>query len=130
MYWNSAMLMPALTSTYWGMALYLSNASTQSAWLIGGRAPMIGFHSVIDRPEPVSRVAPPTTTMANTRVAQKNSHSATARLRSSSPIRFIRRLPFAPICLPPLSRAAEPRDMPLPRGKIESVSTPKRRTTF
>jgi len=30
--------------------------------------------------------------------------------------------------LPPLSRAAEPRDMPLSRDKIESLSSPKRRT--
>jgi hypothetical protein len=27
---------------------------------------VIGFHSVIERPEPVSRVAPPTTTMTKT----------------------------------------------------------------
>lgn len=71
--------MPALTSRYWGMARYFSNASLQSAAFIGGRAPMIGFHSVIDSPEPVRRVMPPTTTMAKTRAAQTNSQMATAR---------------------------------------------------
>ena len=40
---------------------------------------MIGFHSVIDRPDPVRRVMPPTTTMMNTRAAQPKSHIATAR---------------------------------------------------
>lgn len=40
---------------------------------------MIGFHSVIDSPEPVRRVMPPTTTMAKTRAAQTNSQMATAR---------------------------------------------------
>ena len=72
--------MPALTWAYCGIALYFSKASFQSAADIGGRAPMIGFHSVIDRPDPVSRVTPPTTTMQNTRAAQANSQVATARL--------------------------------------------------
>ena len=70
--------MPALTWAYWGIALYFSKASFQSAAFIGGTAPMIGFHSVIDRPEPVSRVMPPMTTMANTMAAQTNSQTATA----------------------------------------------------
>jgi hypothetical protein len=50
---------------------------------------MIGFHSVIDRPEPVSRVAPPTTTMANTSTAMAKSQTATGAdlsLRSEKPM--------------------------------------------
>ena len=39
---------------------------------------MIGFHSVIDRPEPVSRVAPPTLTSRNTSAATASSHARTA----------------------------------------------------
>ena len=44
---------------------------------------MTGFHSVIERPEPVSRVAPPTTTMQNTISATQTSQSATGRERPS-----------------------------------------------
>ncbi|MNN08001.1 hypothetical protein D3C81_1208440 [compost metagenome] len=72
--------MPALTWAYCGIALYLSKASAHSAPFMGGMAPMMGFHSVIDRPEPVRRVTPPMTTMAKTMAALKNSHNATARL--------------------------------------------------
>ncbi len=43
---------------------------------------MIGFHWVIDRPESVRRVAPPTTTMPNTRTATTNSQMATGLERS------------------------------------------------
>ena len=45
---------------------------------------MTGFHSVIDRPESVSRVIPPTTTIRNINAQQPNSHAATARRRSSA----------------------------------------------
>ena len=37
----------------------------------------MGFHSTIERPESVSRVTPPTTTMANTKAQQINSQIAT-----------------------------------------------------
>ena len=39
----------------------------------------MGCHSVIDRPECVSRVTPPTTIIANTSAQQTRSHAATAR---------------------------------------------------
>ena len=39
----------------------------------GGITPEIGFHSVIERPDPVRRVAPPTMTMHSTRKAVANS---------------------------------------------------------
>ncbi len=42
---------------------------------------MTGFHSVIDRPERVSRVIPPTTTIAKISAQQANSHAATAPCR-------------------------------------------------
>ena len=39
--------------------------------------PMTGFHSVIERPERVSRVIPPTTTIKKIIKQQTNSHAAT-----------------------------------------------------
>ena len=42
---------------------------------------MTGCHSVIDRPERVSRVIPPTTTIAKISAQQANSHAATAPCR-------------------------------------------------
>ena len=46
--------------------MYLSNSVCQLAASIGGIAPVTGFHSVIDRPEPVNRVAPPNAIIAAT----------------------------------------------------------------
>ena len=40
--------------------------------------PMTGFHSVIDRPERVSRVIPPTTTIGKISAQHRKSHAATA----------------------------------------------------
>jgi hypothetical protein len=40
---------------------------------------MTGFHSVIDRPESVSRVTPPTTTIRKINPQQRKSHTATGR---------------------------------------------------
>ncbi len=45
---------------------------------------MTGFHSVIDRPERVSRVIPPTTTIAKISAQQASSHAATAPCRVPS----------------------------------------------
>ena len=41
--------------------------------------PVTGFHSTIDSPDSVSRVAPPTSTIANTSTATQASHTPTAR---------------------------------------------------
>ena len=41
-------------------------------------APLTGFHSVIDSPLSVSRVIPPTTTIAKTMKATRNSSRASA----------------------------------------------------
>jgi hypothetical protein len=56
----------------------LSNAAAQSAALSGGIAPVNGFHSVIDKPDSVSRVMPPITTIEKTRAATVKSQLATA----------------------------------------------------
>src|SRR4051812_27105450 len=74
--------MPAFSNRYCGMVLYLANSAAQSEAFSGGIAPVTGFHWVIDSPESVSRVAPPTTTMASTRTATAISQTATARERS------------------------------------------------
>src|SRR5829696_8979663 len=83
MNWNSARLMPWLRSAYCGLALYLANSESQAASFSGGMAPVTGRHSVIERPEPVKRVAPPTITIASTRMATMKSHVAVGRERSS-----------------------------------------------
>src|SRR5258708_8502737 len=73
--------MPALCSRYCGMVLYLPNSACHAAASSGGITPVTGFHSTIDRPDSVSRVAPPTTTVTNIRAATATSHSRTARPR-------------------------------------------------
>ncbi len=62
--WNSPIDMPAFCSLYSAVCWYLANRLAQASSLIGGRAPLIGSHSVIDRPLSVSRVAPPISIMA------------------------------------------------------------------
>ena len=42
----------------------------------GGTTPLTGFHSVIDSPDSVSRVIPPTTTIATISPATANSQRA------------------------------------------------------
>ena len=66
--------MPRLTRWYCGMVLYLSNSACHCACDSGGTTPVTGFHSTIERPDCVSRVAPPTTTMANTSAARQAIH--------------------------------------------------------
>ncbi len=41
-------------------------------------APVIGFHSVMERPEPVRRVAPPTVTITSTSAISTSSHARKA----------------------------------------------------
>mgnify|MGYP007051632478 CR=1 FL=1 len=60
-----------------GVSLYFANSSNQSSCESGGMTPVIGFHSVMLRPDSVRRVTPPTTTMAKTRVADAMSHPPT-----------------------------------------------------
>ena len=75
---NAASDIPLFTSRYSGVSLYLSNASCQSASDSGGSAPTIGCHSVIDSPECVSRVTPPTTIIARTSAQHSSSQAPTA----------------------------------------------------
>ena len=71
--------MPRLSSRYCGIAWYLLNSACQALSDSGGSAPVIGFHSVIDRPDSVSRVAPPTTSVRKIIAATAQSHSRIAR---------------------------------------------------
>jgi hypothetical protein len=45
----------------------------------GGRIPISGFHSTMDRPDSVSRVTAPITAMAKTMAQQASSQTAMAR---------------------------------------------------
>ena len=65
------------------MVLYLSNSVCQAGASSGGMTPVTGFHSTIERPDSVSRVAPPTVTVTKIRVATASSHSLMARRRVS-----------------------------------------------
>ena len=71
--------MPRLTCLNSGVCWYLENRSCQSESVSGGTVPTSGCHSTIDSPEWVSRVTPPTTTIANTIAAHTSSHAATLR---------------------------------------------------
>jgi hypothetical protein len=61
--------MPWLRSAYCGLARYFSNSASQAASESGGIAPVTGRHSVIESPDPVSLVAPPTATIRTTSAA-------------------------------------------------------------
>src|SRR5215475_8035827 len=66
------------------MVLYLSNSACHADASSGGTTPVTGFHSTIDKPDSVSRVAPPTTTVTNIRAATASNHTRTARRRVSA----------------------------------------------
>src|SRR5215831_8415703 len=76
---NSSRLIPRLSRSYCGIVLYFANSACQSASPSGGMAPVTGFHSTIESPDSVSRVAPPTSTMANTSAATHHSHTPMVR---------------------------------------------------
>ena len=71
--------MPLFTCWYSGVSWYFEKAASQSAADSGGSVPTMGCHSVMESPEWVRRVTPPTTTIANTSAQQMKSHAATAR---------------------------------------------------
>ena len=60
----------------------------QSVSFIGGNAPKIGFHSVIDKPEPVSLVIPPSNTWIMSIPTPKKIQLATILVELSSFMRF------------------------------------------
>src|SRR6185312_5489016 len=62
-----------------GVSRYLSKSAFQSESESGGTMPETGCHSVIESPDSVRRVIPPTTTTAKVRAAQTSSHAATLR---------------------------------------------------
>src|SRR5258706_4810925 len=71
---------------YCAICLYFSNALFHSCSFIGGNAPMIGFHSVMERPEPVNRVMPPNKTCTMIMKIPISNHIATGFVD-----RFLRR---------------------------------------
>ncbi len=78
-------VMSWLRSRNSGVSWYFSNVSAHWASFRGGSAPTSGCHSTMESPEWVSRVAPPTTTMAKTSAQQARSHAATgSRLPGAS----------------------------------------------
>src|SRR5712692_1863918 len=77
---KSPRLMPRLSSRNCGMVWYLANSACQAASSSGGTTPVTGRHSTIERPDSVSRVAPPTTSVATINAATTSSHSRTARV--------------------------------------------------
>ena len=72
---------PISENTFWncGVSRYLANSASQSDCCSGGSAPTIGCHSVIDSPECVSRVTPPTTIIANTSTQHSASQAISGR---------------------------------------------------
>ena len=63
---NSERLIPAFCSMYSGICLYFSNSLSQASAESGGKAPVTGFHSVIESPLSVSLVRPPTAIITHT----------------------------------------------------------------
>src|SRR5215472_16499942 len=64
---------------YCGIALYFSNSAVHCASLSGGSTPVTGCHSVMERPDPVSRVMPPITTISRIMAQHAKSQRAMAR---------------------------------------------------
>src|ERR1043166_6867245 len=84
---------------------------SQAAAESGGTAPTIGSHSVMERPEPVSRVSPPMMTIAAISMATTISHQPTARgerkMRPAA-VSADMRSPGIPACLIALEPARGP----------------------
>src|SRR5271166_5889375 len=88
---NSLRLIPGLRSRYCGIVLYFSNSACHALSSMGGKIPVTGFHSTMERPESVSLVAPPTTSVTKISAATVRSQSRTTedegrrrqRIRSS-----------------------------------------------
>src|SRR6266853_2278410 len=81
---NSSKLIAKWTARDSGICLYFANSATQSVEENGGTMPTIGCHSIIERPERVSRVTPPTTTIRRSSPQQRKSHAATGVIRRCS----------------------------------------------
>src|ERR1041385_6482303 len=79
---NASRLMPRFNSRYCGIAWYLVNSPCHCFCDKGGSTPVTGFHSTIERPDSVSRVAPPTISVRKIIAAAHSSHSRTAPSRT------------------------------------------------
>src|SRR5262249_7703397 len=88
---NSSRLIPGWRSRYWGIILYLSNSTCHARASSGGTTPVTGFHSTMERPDSVSRLAPPTITVTNIKAATASSQSLTARRAAEDGARLMRR---------------------------------------
>jgi hypothetical protein len=64
--------------------LYAANSASQAASFSGGTTPEIGSQRTIDRPDSVSRVIPPTTTIRKTSPAMNISQDAIAAGRGKA----------------------------------------------
>src|SRR5918993_11707 len=76
--------MPRLRARYCGIVWYFLNSACHAGSDSGGRTPVTGFHSTMERPDSVSRVAPPTRTVAITSAATATSQNLMARIRMSA----------------------------------------------
>lgn len=74
---NSSRAIEMLTRLNSGDCLYRANSAVHSASVPGGFSP-VNFQSVIDRPDRVSRVIPPKTTILKTHAEDPPSHQVTA----------------------------------------------------
>ena len=64
---NSLKVIDELINLYSGISLYKEKLKIQSSLVIGGKIPENKSHLVIDRPESVSLVKPPTTIIIATK---------------------------------------------------------------
>ena len=76
--------MPRFCTWYSGIWRYFSSSASQPSAVSGGIAPVTGRHSVMDSPESVRRVAPPTRIMAHTKAETITSHQNMDRLVSGA----------------------------------------------
>src|SRR5262245_8816133 len=74
--------MPRLSARYWGMVWYLANSACHWPSDSGGKTPVTGFHSTMERPDSVRRVAPPITSVRNTQAATASSQARMMRVWS------------------------------------------------
>src|SRR5689334_8475264 len=88
--------MPPGICRYCGMVWYFSNSACQAAASSGGMVPVTGFHSTIDNPDSVSRVAPPTTTIRKISPATASSQTRMIELRDRDCLPNMRPGPYRP----------------------------------
>lgn len=103
------------------MVWYFANSACQLFSENGGSTPVIGFHSTMERPDSVNRVAPPTTRVKKIIAAVASSHSRTARRLSLEALT----VPDIRICLqevPRQRRRARSNRAPRVPGRLQAVA--------